>query len=559
MDIRASFIRIATLFIGVLSAACGGGGGGDPEVPPPTAQSVSATLGPDGGVVQVSDPANALNGLVLRVPPGALAAATTLTVERDAAVVSAALGNEQVVLKLGPAGTSFAQPVELNVPVAFTTSAAALGAYQTIQGGDRWAEVPDRTYDTSSRKVTLQVNHFSGVLLVPSRPRLPVPSTGRYSVAILAADGSPGNIFTSMEAQAIEDGILNGPLQPFYGCANGIAFERVPFPAVGKPTSDLVVERMDIPSIPQLSSFIWDPGFGQAFLTVRTTDAASGAPIKLYAGNGAIPPDAYDLRTIAAHELSHFMGIPSQPPPYDPDGLFFVTIDPGLRRTLTPADKLGLVERFPRCATPVVTIAANPPSALPGQSVALAWSTANHASACRASGAWNGSKPAAGTEQVNVGSVLGSHAFTLTCDGPMGSGAATANISVAAAVCAQVAGTWTVTDTATVSCSGSFGSGSDTVTETGTITIAQSGCDISFRSPANTQRTGTVTGNAIQFSGPMALSSPGVSFNENRISFSGTVSSDARRIDLTGTGRAAGSIQGSPGSCTATSTERLTR
>lgn len=559
MDFRASLIRLAAVVVASLTASCGGGGNGGSEPLPITKHSVTATLGADGGVIQVSDAANSLNGLVLRVPPGALGASTALTVERDAAIASAAVGSAQLVLKLSPAGTRFAQPVELTMPVPFETTAAAVGTYLTVDEGGDWMEVNGRSYDAATKRVTLPVAHFSKVLIVPTRPRLPVPSGGRYSVAIVAADGSAGMAFTTAEATAIEEAIVGGPLQPFYGCAGGLAFVRVPYPATGNPSSEIVVLKHDNPGVRQLSSFIWNAGFSQAFITARITDPDTGAPIEHHAGTGTVPAQAYDLRTIAAHELSHFMGIPSQPAPYDPNGLFFEALGPGIRRSLTASDELGLVERFPPCAVPVVTIAANPATALPNQGVALTWSTANHASACQASGDWSGARAASGTAQVDAGPAGASKRYTLTCDGPLGSGAASATVTVAAAACAQVAGTWAVTDTATVRCSGSFGSGSDTITETGTISITQSGCNISFRSPANTLRTGTVSGNTIQFSGPLALSSPGVTFTENQISFSGTVASDGRRIDLTGSGRAAGSIQGQPGSCTATSTERMTR
>ena len=124
----------------------------------------------------------------------------------------------------------------------------------------------------------------------------------------------------------------------------------------------------------------------------------------------------------------------------------------------------------------------------------------------------------------------------------------------------SIAGTWAVSDTATISCSGSFGSGSNTETATGNITISQNGCNISFVSPANTLRSGTInSNNAIQVSGAVALASAGVTFTQNRIDFTGTLASSGRRIDLTGSGGATGSSQGVPGSCTASSTEVLTR
>jgi hypothetical protein len=134
-------------------------------------------------------------------------------------------------------------------------------------------------------------------------------------------------------------------------------------------------------------------------------------------------------------------------------------------------------------------------------------------------------------------------------------------VSQAAAppACVQIGGSWTVVETATVSCTGSFGTGTATETATGNLSIAQSGCSISFLSSANTLRSGAVTGNSVQFSGPLAIAGPDTILNQNQINFSGAISSDTRSINVTGSGVASGTFQGSPGSCSATSSERFSR
>jgi hypothetical protein len=141
----------------------------------------------------------------------------------------------------------------------------------------------------------------------------------------------------------------------------------------------------------------------------------------------------------------------------------------------------------------------------------------------------------------------------LSCGGG-GSDSATTN-------CAQVSGSWTVTDSATVTCSGIFGSGTQTQTETGTVQVNQFGCHIGFSTPApaNLPRSGTVTENTIQMAGPLAAVVPGVTFSQNEIVFSGSIASDGKTINLTGSGVVSGTALGAPGSCTATSTEVLTR
>jgi YVTN family beta-propeller protein len=128
--------------------------------------------------------------------------------------------------------------------------------------------------------------------------------------------------------------------------------------------------------------------------------------------------------------------------------------------------------------------------------------------------------------------------------------------------CAQIGGTWNIAEDVTLACSGAFGSGTVTQSGTSSTTITQTGCNFSFPSPlgtASTARTGTVTGNTIQATGPMAVDQAGLVFSQNRIEFSGTVTADVRRIDTTGVGTVTGTYQGYPGECTASTKEAWTR
>ena len=124
--------------------------------------------------------------------------------------------------------------------------------------------------------------------------------------------------------------------------------------------------------------------------------------------------------------------------------------------------------------------------------------------------------------------------------------------------CQDVSGSWLVNDSATITCSGSFGSGTQTQHGSGYVTITQNGCNISFMSPANTTRSGTVTNYNIQFSGILAQTS-GAVITQNYINFNGTISQNLKMINTTGTGAVTGSVSGVPGSCTASSIETFTR
>ena len=73
-----------------------------------------------------------------------------------------------------------------------------------------------------------------------------------------------------------------------------------------------------------------------------------------------------------------------------------------------------------------VNLSADPLSVLVGNQTTLTWST-SYASSCSASGSWSGSKPTAGTEDVDI-ETTGDNQFTLTCSGSGGSGSASVTV-----------------------------------------------------------------------------------------------------------------------------------
>lgn len=76
---------------------------------------------------------------------------------------------------------------------------------------------------------------------------------------------------------------------------------------------------------------------------------------------------------------------------------------------------------------PVVTLIASPATVVPGGSTTLNWS-ATGATACVASGAWSGNRPASGTESTVA--LSAESVYTLTCNGPGGSDSETVTVSL---------------------------------------------------------------------------------------------------------------------------------
>jgi hypothetical protein len=126
--------------------------------------------------------------------------------------------------------------------------------------------------------------------------------------------------------------------------------------------------------------------------------------------------------------------------------------------------------------------------------------------------------------------------------------------------CTNIAGDWIASETVVVTCTS--GGQSETVTQSGTVTITifQNGCNVNYN--ISTQfgtfsRTGTVSGNGVDFSGVFLSAQPGCSFNQNNITINGTINGNT--ITFSGSGVATGTCGGQSGSCTGTSTATFSR
>lgn len=117
------------------------------------------------------------------------------------------------------------------------------------------------------------------------------------------------------------------------------------------------------------------------------------------------------------------------------------------------------------------------------------------------------------------------------------------------AACEDISGAWSGTESGTVMCSIGGEDVTQTLSSTGIIVIEQSGCNISYTLPGvGIERTGTIDGSSINFSGPIAVPDvEGVTFTENNATVEGMVDGDT--MTLAGTGSASGSFGGLSFSC----------
>lgn len=114
---RRLSLKAAALIVASFISGCGPGNPlpNEEEVPP---TAISQEIGPEGGEL-VAPEASVLAGVRLKVPAGALSSKVKITVDGtlDPTPLSSAAEQVGPQIAIGPAGTTFATPVELTVPL----------------------------------------------------------------------------------------------------------------------------------------------------------------------------------------------------------------------------------------------------------------------------------------------------------------------------------------------------------------------------------------------------------------------------------------------------------
>ena len=125
--------------------------------------------------------------------------------------------------------------------------------------------------------------------------------------------------------------------------------------------------------------------------------------------------------------------------------------------------------------------------------------------------------------------------------------------------CADVAGTWTGTESAIVSCVAEDEVITDTLSSEGTAVFEQDGCLVSYTVPGfDVTRSGVIDGDRLYLSGPfIVIADGGVQLTQNTMVLAGTLSGD--QLSLSGVGWAQGTVDGTSASCTGDSNVQFTR
>jgi hypothetical protein len=156
----------ALIGLTLMMAACGGGDGGSnpggPVVPAPTGpgtptgEGVTAVVGPEGGQIASAD-----GRLTVEIPAGALGEVAELSVVPIATLAPNGVG---AAYRLGPEGTTFAQPVTLRFHYGTTDTAGSAPELLavTFQDASGYWHVPDnQTLDATAGTLSVTTAHFS--------------------------------------------------------------------------------------------------------------------------------------------------------------------------------------------------------------------------------------------------------------------------------------------------------------------------------------------------------------------------------------------------------------
>ncbi|MGC8863064.1 MAG: hypothetical protein ACP5R5_09865 [Armatimonadota bacterium] len=178
---RATLLVVIAAALALAGCGGGGGDGGAPQTGGGTTTKLITAAA--GGVVNAPNPGG--GEISLNIPPGALAADTTIQLTPlTLGTLPAALSSGYVLFAaatFGPAGTNFSSPVTITFPLP---SAKPVGAQLVVltlnPSGTGWSNFGLATVQAGGLTASVTVNHFSTYALV-----------GSYQVSGTATNG-PG-------------------------------------------------------------------------------------------------------------------------------------------------------------------------------------------------------------------------------------------------------------------------------------------------------------------------------------------------------------------------------
>jgi hypothetical protein len=135
----------------------------------PAGTIVAKTVGPEGGVLEVTDPASPIAGTIVDIPRGALRERETIRISREGKLPSA-LGPgieplSDVLVLTKDTSSGFARPVSVTVPARLASGDTPAVVYWNPERGS-WSSVTTTGVDRARGRVTFRTAHFTKFVVV---------------------------------------------------------------------------------------------------------------------------------------------------------------------------------------------------------------------------------------------------------------------------------------------------------------------------------------------------------------------------------------------------------
>lgn len=157
----SKFLPIITIFLllSFLYVNCGGGGG-DGGAAPTAGSGAQATIGPDGGVVAVTNPADPLYGLKLDIPQGALTNYSDIIIKvaKENIPLPQDITPSGIIVSLTPENLTFNKQISITMPYESVSFPLVVSYNQSTNTYD---VLPITEIDEQNMTVTVKTTHFS--------------------------------------------------------------------------------------------------------------------------------------------------------------------------------------------------------------------------------------------------------------------------------------------------------------------------------------------------------------------------------------------------------------
>ena len=167
------FCFIVSLMVGCSGAEQGHGGGNTSNESHPTQTETAETLGPLGGVVEVSDADSPVYGARVEIPPDALSEEEAITISHSE--IPADLPSSVFIagrcISFGPDGIIFDRPIDIFLPYSDEDDDGVIDrtamSEQDVEvmfyepATEQWKDVEVVSQDLAKNLVQIQASHFS--------------------------------------------------------------------------------------------------------------------------------------------------------------------------------------------------------------------------------------------------------------------------------------------------------------------------------------------------------------------------------------------------------------